>query len=161
MKKSKPISNEDKKEWCDYGNALEELFLETQAFQGVFFALNQAKIEDKYAHDFTVTFPCDLKSIRTPWRMADKMFGIPSPFAISINDKDIVRYSELYPNIIIILDVNYPEYQATHFTDTKTLLNKINLGQAIKHEYRKRKDDKRGNSKASWIFDVRCFPVLV
>jgi len=155
------MNNEDKAAWCLLGIEQEHEFLKNQDFKDTFFRLNPKKEENKYANDFRVELPCDLKTIRTPWRKAQKLFNIPSTYAISINTKDVARYERLYPNIIIVLDVLFDDYQAVHFTDLHKIRAIIDAGQAHFHEYSKRKNDKNGNAKSSWIFDVRAFPVLI
>jgi len=96
--------------------------------------------------------PMDLKSIREPWRKSQQLFGIPSDYAISINLKDLRRYAELYPNIIIILDVEWSGIYMMTVARAKTL---ITNGKAVKHEYKNRKDDTKGNAKVSYVFDLR------
>ncbi len=154
------MDNQDKLAWCKLGAEKEQEFLIKHDFKDVFFRINPKKESNKYANDFRIEMPCDLKTITTPWRKAKKLFGIPSAYAISVNTKDIHRYQRLYPNIIIVLDVQFEEYRATHFTDLHKINELITSDQAHFHEYNKRKNDKQGNAKSSWIFDVRHFPVL-
>jgi len=104
--------------------------------------------------------PCDLKTLTTPWIYSERMFGIPPTYAISINRKDLRRYYQLYPNIIIILDVQYPDYQAAHWTDLDRLKIFVKSGKVQLHKYQTRIDDDQGNAKDSYIFDVRWFPKL-
>ena len=122
--------------------------------------MNPAKGQDKFAHDLIMGVPADLKSCRTPWRESASLFGIDSDYAVSLNDKDVVRYRELYPTINIIFDVAYPNYKATHMTDIWRILRIIDACEAHRHEYKNRINDTAGNAKISWIFDVRNLPIL-
>ena len=80
---------------------------------------------------------------------------------ISINRKDLRRYYTLYPNIIIIFDVQYPDYKATHWSDLNRLELMVRSGKVQLHKYKYRSDDGSGNAKDSYIFDVRWFPRLI
>jgi hypothetical protein len=96
--------------------------------------------------------PVDLKTMRTPWRKSQDLFDIPTEKAVSINQKDLRRYAELYPNIIIYLDV---EYSGKLFSLTLDRAKKlIKAGKAHRHEYLERKDDTEGNAKVSYIFNT-------
>jgi hypothetical protein len=52
----------------------------------------------------------DLKTIRTRFKTADR-YGLDSKTALTIYKKDVDRYSEKYPNIIGILDIDYGDLQ--------------------------------------------------
>jgi hypothetical protein len=89
------VDNEDKLSWCQYGEELEHEFLD-----GSFpVTLNPKKVSDKFTHDFFIHLPCDLKSIMSKWIKSESLFGIPSEHAISINQKDLQRYRDLYPKL--------------------------------------------------------------
>jgi len=154
------LSNEDKDSWCSLGEEQEHLFLRQNTFDGVEFNLNSDKEHDKFTHDFTMTVPCDLKTIRTSWRTAEEKFGIPNRYAISINRKDVERYQSLYPNIFLILDVKTNLYSGYHLTDLERLILHIRTGVAKEHFYKDRVDDTNGNAKSSYVFDIRWFPEL-
>jgi hypothetical protein len=146
------IDNEDKKSWCQAGELAEKDFVATNKLVGWGLAVNPNKHDDIYTHDLVGMVPMDLKSIREPWRKSQQLFGIPSDYAISINLKDLRRYAELYPNIIIILDVEWSGIYMMTVARAKTL---ITNGKAVKHEYKNRKDDTKGNAKVSYVFDLR------
>jgi hypothetical protein len=150
-------SNQNKTAYCEFGEQTERRFLINSFNSGVSFAQNPAKHENKYTHDLFAMFPADLKTQFTPFRTANR-YGINPDHAITINQKDIERYNKLYPNIILIIDVQFPNYQATHYAPLFMLNILIKKERAKLHEYRERKDDNLGNAKASYVFDVLWFP---
>ena len=85
------------------------------------------------------------------------MFGIPHPYAISINEKDLTRYINLYPNIILILDIQFERVQAVKWVDVKRLARLAEKGIAKRHAYKNRVEDKKGNAKVSYVYDMRWF----
>jgi hypothetical protein len=147
------MNNEDKTAWCEYGLKLEHQFLA----RGYPVTLNDKKETDKYCHDFFIHLPCDLKSIKTRWEKSEELFGIPSDYAVSINQKDLQRYNDLYPNLVMILDV---EWSGVYLVPVSYAIKLIKNGYAKKHEYKNRKNDMQGNAKISWIFDIREFEVI-
>lgn len=150
----------DKPAWCEEGRKLEDIFVQERSFRDVKLKINPDKSDDVFTYDMRIEMPCDLKTITTPWMYSQDMFGIPPSYAISINRKDLRRYHALYPNIIIILDVQYPDYRATHWTDMNRLELLVRSGKVQLHKYKYRGDDGSGNAKDSYIFDVRWFPRL-
>lgn len=151
---------EDKQAWCKYGEQLEKEFVANSAFHNTAFKINPDKETNPYVYDLVMETAADLKSCKTPWRLSEKMFGIPSKYAVTIDDKDIQRYRELYPSITLIFDVDYPDYTAVHFTDIWRIFELIGTGLAHRHVYQKRVNDTRGNAKTSWVFDVRYIPEI-
>ena len=142
------VDNEDKLSWCQYGEELEHEFLD-----GSFpVTLNPKKVSDKFTHDFFIHLPCDLKSIMSKWIKSESLFGIPSEHAISINQKDLQRYRDLYPNLIMILNV---QWSGVYLLPVSYAINLIKQGKAKRHEYKNRQNDTKGNAKISWIFDLR------
>lgn len=146
------IENEDKHAWCRAGELAEKDFVASNKLIGWGVAINPDKHKDPYCHDFIGTVPVDLKSIREPWRKSQELFGIPPEYAVSVNLKDMKRYAELYPNILIVLDVKWDGVYMLTISRAKAL---IGSGKAVKHEYKNRKDDIKGNAKTSFVFDLR------
>jgi len=146
------INLEDKKSWCEAGFLAEQDFVATNKLIGWGISMNPNKHADPYTHDFVGMIPVDLKSIRKSWRKSLELFGIPSMYAISINTKDLIRYTNLYPNIIVLLDVEWSGVYMLTMPRAKAL---VTSGKAVKHEYKNRKDDENGNAKTSYIFDLR------
>ena len=146
------MDNQDKSAWCRAGEKAEADFLATRKITGIGLSWNPVKQSDQYAHDYIAMIPVDLKTMRTPWRKSQDLFDIPTEKAVSINQKDLRRYAELYPNIIIYLDV---EYSGKLFSLTLDRAKKlIKAGKAHRHEYLERKDDTEGNAKVSYIFNT-------
>jgi hypothetical protein len=149
---SQPFKNEDKNNWCDIGQKAEGDFVASAQIDGWGISWNPQKYQDQYTHDLMGIIPMDLKTIRTPWRLSQSLFGIPPERAVSVNVKDFLRYHTLYPNIIILLDVIFlNEVYMLTLSRAKAL---IECGKAKRHEYKNRVDDTLGNGKASFIFDL-------
>ena len=161
---------QDKQAWCDLGELEEGNFLERQDFHLVHVLPNVTKDVDKYAHDMRISFPADLKTIRSSWRKSQELFGIQPKYAISINKKDVDRYNDLYPNMIIILDIEIEYinendgglsvYKTVRWVDMTRINRLIKSGFAKEHQYKERTEDTQGNAKSSYVFDCRWFPVL-
>lgn len=158
----KPKDTEDKQAWCDYGAELETAFVEKlhQKVNGVVIGMNPDKKQDKYVFDLVCKFQCDLKTCETPFRTSYR-YGFDPQYAITINKKDIDRYTKLYPNIILVLDIRYPNYTAIKTVSVQTLTRYVKEGKAKPHEYLKRVNDTKGNAKSCYIFDSRWFDDLI
>jgi len=175
----RPARNEDKQAWCDeYGPKTERKFCDwaTQVL-GVDVMPNPAKDQDPYTFDLLYDGkPADLKTVRTPFFMAEHLYGIDPQFAVTFNHKDGQRYREHYPSIRIVFDVKFdggtlassamPEpvhVQPMHLVAIGTL---DQVSRAItdsgfhRHDYQARVNDTEGNAKASWLLDVRKLTVL-
>lgn len=161
---------EDKAYWCQaYGTDVERPFAESLRHYGLRGALNPAKEADPYTHDLIVTFPSDLKTVRTPLFKAKQLYGIDPQYAVTFNRKDMRRYIERYPNIIVIFDVKWESCEATiggqrykvddmhriHAGFLSEIQQAILLDGSHLHTYQRRVDDEEGNAKQSWVFDVR------
>jgi hypothetical protein len=150
-------STENKAAYCELGEKTERQFLVNSLSEGIGFTNNPSKAENKYTHDLFALLPCDLKTQFTPFRTADR-YGIDSDYAVTINEKDLIRYGKLYPHIVIVLDIQFPHYRATHYAPLFVLRQIVKNGKAKRHEYEKRVNDTQGNAKASYVFDLRWFP---
>ncbi len=155
----KPADLQDKAAWCQFGDEQELSFLAGTWASNISVFRNPAKLTDPYAHDMYAVFPADLKSIRTPFNTADR-YGIDPRFAITLNDKDVQRYSKKVPSMMVLLDVRFPWHQAIHVAQIGHLHAATRNGRAKLHRYQQRVDDTQGNAKASWVYDCRWFPTL-
>jgi len=154
------VRNDDKQKWCEHGRELEDEFVLRQRFVDVLIGINPDKDSNPFTYDMRIDLPCDLKSTKTPWRKAQEMFGIDPRYAVSINQKDLRRYARLYPNIVIVFDVDYPNYRATHWATLDMFRIMLEGGDMALHQYGARIDDTQGNAKASYVFDVSKLPRL-
>jgi len=151
----KPINNEDKLKWCEYGEETERNFINTFSNEQVVVELNPEKVTNKFTHDFIITLPADLKTIRTRFRTSGR-YGIASTSAITLNKKDVDRYSELYPNIIIIFDIDYGDYKKICYATLSNIKNIIGEGKAKLHQYKNRVNDPN-NAQCSYVLDAEWF----
>ena len=146
------MDNQDKAAWCEAGEKAEGDFVAQNQIDGWGISWNPAKHKDKYAHDLLGVIPMDLKTMKTPFRKAETLYGIPANRAVTINEKDFIRYSENHPNILILCDVQYIGAQYILTVDRARRL--LKSGKARRHEYKDRVDDEDGNAKCSYVFDV-------
>lgn len=149
----------------------EELFVRTRmkalGLQG---GMNPEKADNPFANDLTLTFQADLKTVRTPLFKAGDLYGLDPQYAVTFNLKDGVRYRELYPNIVILFDVRWDvltwsdktgnEYRVdpmhrTYCGFLADVRNAIRADGAQRINYQRRVEDKSGNAKVSFVFDVR------
>ena len=155
------LNHNSKHEWCQRGMQYEDDFVKGRSFVDVDVRINPEKDQDVFTYDMRIDMPCDLKTSRTPWRRSMEMFGIDPKYAVSLNRKDLIRYDKLYPNIIIILDIGYADYKATHWTHLQDMKRLIKEEKVQLHKYKERAvGDEFGNAKDSYIFDVRITPIM-
>ena len=152
-------SPEDKQFWVQHGADAEFRFAGPVFTSGCAVVANPAKLHDPYSHDFFMMVPADLKTIRTPFRTADR-YGIPSEFAITLNRKDVERYEQYYPHIILIFDIDYPNFRSIRYAPLRDICKAIRMGMAKLHAYQNRVDDREGNAKDSYVLDARWFVEL-
>ncbi|MEL0325448.1 MAG: hypothetical protein VXA09_00395 [Burkholderiaceae bacterium] len=158
MSQSAGIDHKDKLAWCEEGERREREFVGNHDITGWGISMNPAKQKDKFTHDFLGTVPMDLKSIDTQWRDSQAMFGIPPEYAISINLIDLQRYRKKCPNIVLVLDVLWAGVYTLTIPRAQALQK---AGKAKPHQYEQRKNDTKGNSKVSLIFDLRDLDEVV
>lgn len=156
---SEPIDNEDKGAWCEKGMDAEKLFVGQVFGSGCAVFMNPAKAEDVYTHDLYMQTPSDLKTVRTPFRMAEDLYGIPSRFAVTLNVKDVERYGKKYPNLRVIFDIKFSEFgvKTVRVASMHEILRLIRGGKARVHPYKSRVEDQHGNAKDSYVIDYRWF----
>jgi len=151
-----PEDNQNKPEWCVHGGKFEKEFVKRMLDARCGCVENPAKGEVPYTHDLFLTFPGDLKTIRTRFNTSGK-YGIPSHSAITLNAKDVDRYTEKYPHILIIFDVEYEDFSRVCYASLREIKRAIQLGKAKLHTYKDRIDDTEGNAKDSWVLDANWF----
>lgn len=164
------MNNEDKLAWCAYGEETEHVFSQQRLFDlGLAGHVNLEKKTNPYTHDLFVQFPVDLKTVTTPLFMAWEMYDLDPQYTVTINHKDVTRYKQLYPNILIMFDVNWKElskeingnvYTVAPMTTTvagfvSDVRRAVQKCGNKKITYKNRIDDNSGNAKESWVFDIR------
>lgn len=154
------IDVEDKNAWCKFGEKLEKDFLENVSKNyRINTARNKNKDNNPFTHDIWTVVPSDLKSIRTPFYKAKDLYNIESKYAITMNDKDVMRYKD-YPLFLVVFDILYDEWMEEREIRVATIhqiLSLIEENKAKKHFLKNRINDTKGNGKANWIFDYRWF----
>lgn len=165
-----PTDTEDKIAWCRDAEGDEKAFAVGRLFTlGLGGYINVAKRSDPFTHDLFINFPADLKSVRTPLFKSRELYGIDPQYAVTFNVKDAQRYAKLYPNIVVVFDVNWSvtsmeiggrEYSvepmhATYAGFLEDIRAAVVAAGSKTHSYQRRVDDTKGNAKASYVFDVR------
>lgn len=153
------IDPQNKQAWCEAGAHAEARMAGPLLPCGGALMLNPAKKIDKYTHDLFITLPSDLKTIRTRFNTANR-YGIDPLSAITLNVKDVERYAAHYPNIVIVFDVDFGDYKRLCYSHLREIKRAIRSGAAKLHEYKDRRDDARGNAKASYVMDANWFAEL-
>jgi hypothetical protein len=164
------MDTEDKLAWCDLGAQAEKAFAIERLYDlGLSGAVNVSKKQDPFTHDLFINFPADLKSVRTPLFKAEEMFGIDPQFAVTFNGKDGQRYSQMYPNIVVVFDIFWEVCEKTiddrvykvepmrltvagFLSDIRRAIKKSGSHKIV---YKNRVNDQSGNAKESWVFDAR------
>ena len=150
------LDTENKLAWCAEGEKAEQRFAGRLLGGNVSVFNNPAKVTDKFTHDLFIILPSDLKTIRTRFNTADR-YGIDPRTAITINVKDLERYKQFYPHIVIIFDIDFGDFQSVRITNLREIKRAIKLGMAKPHTYLKRVDDTQGNGKESYVLDALWF----
>jgi hypothetical protein len=164
------MDTEDKQAWCDYGSRAEQTFAIGRLFDlGLSGAINLEKRSNPYTHDLFVNFPVDLKTVRTPLFKAMDLYGLDPQYTITFNEKDGKRYRSLYPNIIVIFDIDWDSTEmnidgrvyrvnpmkmtvAGFLDDIRQAIEKSGKHKIV---YQRRLNDEDGNAKQSWVLDAR------
>lgn len=154
-----PLDNEDKQAWCNLGERAEKRFAGPLFSGGVAIFANPEKLSNPFTHDLFITHPADLKTIRTPFLTSEK-YGISPHTAITLNVKDVQRYVELYPRIIIIFDIEFEGFKSIRYAGLHEILRAIKTGVAKIHTYKNRVNDDQGNAKASYVLNALWFAEL-
>ena len=153
------IDPQDKRAWCEAGAQAEARMAGPLLPSGGALMLNPAKRSDRFTHDLFITLPSDLKTIRTRFNTAHR-YGIDPRSAITLNVKDVERYAQNYPNIVIVFDVDFGDYRRLCYSHLREIQRAIRSGAAKLHEYKDRRDDTKGNAKASYVMDANWFAEL-
>lgn len=162
---------EDRYEWYGIGENLERHFVDKCRSELQWdIMINPEKEIDPTVPDLIYNGQlADLKTQQTPFFTASR-YGIDPQFAVTFNRKDYVRYSQMYPELIILFWVDWQEltwrdrvveyHGGIYVTPFREIVTLIENG-AKEHFYSRRRNDNRGNAKSSFIFDVRNFQSLV
>lgn len=168
---------EDKSYWVNqYGTKKEIEFCNLMNSIGGYSTIpNPSKQFDKYAPDILVNGALsDLKYCGTPFYTARKYHGLDPQFVITFDDKDYLRYKSKYPEILIYFWVEYPDASG-QFGGESISIRKVNhifeipfnrmmqyieLGGIPHHTYKRRLADEIGNSRGSYLFDIRSMKCI-
>lgn len=159
---------QDKAPWCADGASKEFNFIKN--YGEVFnLIINPEKDKNAYAIDLVNNKTgrlADLKTQNTPFFKSNDLYHIDPTYAVTFNVNDYTRYKSDYPNIDIFFWV---DWLAVKFIGNKTIeveplkgVWRIAFEQILTisarypiHKYQQRIYDNKGNSKDSFVFDLR------
>lgn len=162
------LSTEDKQSWTKLGVELEERFLRLVAptlCPDV--RKNPAKDTDRYAPDFIDDSGlADLKCQNTPFFTAER-HGYDPGRTVTFNRKDYERYLVIDPGLTVYFYVHWQqlEYHRDPSISVEplhgvwkapvSLVGELRQdGRAVEHKYQRRKTDRRGNAKSSFLLHL-------
>lgn len=166
---------EDKLWWTEHGARMEVRFVaEVAPHLGLDAALNPAKTADPFAPDLLVAGQlADLKVQNTPFFTASR-YGLDPQHTVTFNRRDYLRYSELYPEILLFFWVAWttlawprtaPRVRVAKMAGVcevpfARLAGRVKAGEVPLHSCRRRVGDRAGNATESHLFDLRTFTDL-
>jgi hypothetical protein len=166
---------EDKLWWTEHGSQLEVRFVSEVAPRLHLDAvLNPAKVSNPFVPDLLVKGRlADLKVQNTPFFTASR-YGLDPQYTVTFNRKDYLRYSELYPQVLLFFWVawttlEWPKSAPRVRVDRMAglwevpfaeLARRIDDRTAPLHSYQRRVGDRAGNATESYLFDARTFKAL-
>ena len=157
---------QDKGAWCVDGASKEQTFVLNYPSLGLM--INPEKETNAYAPDLLIKENgglADLKTQNTPFFKAGQ-YGINPQYAVTFNEKDFIRYTELYRGIEVYFWV---DWQTIKFVSSNIEINVLpmigiwrlsfeNMIEAVKkaplHTYMQRINDQNGNAKGSYVLDL-------
>ncbi len=162
---------QNKSGWCEHGASKEEVFVDKYGSRlGV--VINPEKKTNPYVLDlFQVkrNMFSDLKTQNTPFFKAQSLHGISPNYAVTFNQKDKIRYEKYLKSmkeIAIFFWVNWipvrwvRDDEDISVTPTNAIYG-IKFSNILKlihestmHDYVQRVDDRNGNAKRSYVFDL-------
>ncbi len=165
-------NTEDKAWWVLEGARLEQKFVENVSPKiGLKAIINPDKEKDPFAPDLLVDADqklADLKTQNTPFFKAKELYGLDPQYTVTFNKKDYQRYTEKYKGITIIFWVCWTDVSKKISDITYTVQPMVGVWRctledvegfvnegAPLHEYQRRKEDKDGNARDSYLFDLR------
>lgn len=165
-----PHDTEDKNWWLEHGLALEYEFVQLcKKAKQINAEVNPSKTTEPWAPDLIVDNElADLKVQNTPFFTATR-YKLDPRFTVTFNRKDYERYKQLYPQIVVYFWINWIQltWQSHQVEPLNAiykapfqLIETIIKEGAIEHSYIHRRNDRLGNAKSSFLFDVRKFEQL-
>lgn len=160
---------QDKDVWCAFGESKEAAFVNKYG-KALDVIINPAKKFNKYSPDLLRlkdNRPGDVKLQSTPFFKALSLYNLDPQYAVVFNQKDMLRYCQLYPEIEIYFWVDWQAVRfeqgnfkvsvnhmtgiwQIHFQDLLKVLEKSPL-----HSYMQRKFDTQGNAKSSYVISLQ------
>ena len=149
-------SNQDKISWCELGSKAERILCGPPLDHGCALSANPERAKDPYAIDAILHVPCDIKTVATPFRTSDR-YGIPPEKAITLNVKDVERYTQLYPVCVILFHIVIPGRECRRVAFLSEIERAIRHGAAPIHRYHERQQDTQGNARQSYVLNEEWF----
>ena len=154
---------EDKTWWIGWGNQKEQDFLSLCAREGILPGIAASSGPRFYPEYTYQSRYLDLKTVETPFFLAQKHYGVDSNFAVSLNKPDVLDCTYKYPKCQLVFWIQWAseikygvEVETRHeirFLPYERMRELVS--HAPVHVYQKRIDDNKGNAKESYILDLR------
>jgi hypothetical protein len=156
---------QNKGPWCEHGYRTEEIFVSTYG-PALDLVINPEKQKSAYVPDLynvKTRSLAELKTQNTPFFEARKRYAIDPQYAVVFNIKDRQRYKRHYPRLDIYFWV---DWQAIRLRSNRSDISvspmsgvwkiafevlDMMLDSAPVHEYRSRRNDTKGNARASYV----------
>ena len=154
---------EDKTWWIGWGNQKEQDFLKLCAREAILPGIKKSS-GSKFRPEYTYQGGyLDLKTVETPFFLAQKHYGVDSNFAVSLNKPDVLDCTYKYPKCQLVFWVQWvSEIKYGVAVETRHEIRFLSyermrelVSHAPEHIYQKRIDDNKGNAKESYILDLR------
>ncbi len=159
-----PHDTEDMAWWLTFGETLEVEFVKKCRETGLSVSLNPEKRFDKTAPDLVFNGKrADLKTQQMQFLSAAN-YGIDPSYYVTFNRKDFERCSTMFQDIILFFWVEwkqraYREYSidrlAGVFLVELPRVSKMIADGASEHFYLRRRGDRQGNARSSFLLDLR------
>ena len=165
-------SPQDKAWWYNHGETEEFKFVNSIApAMGLDAIINPAKENEPWQPDLIVNKSlADLKRQTTPFFTAGR-YSLSPQHTVTFNAKDIVRYIDLYADLVIYFWVSWPDEErfSVHVnkmtgvwsSNIKQLATIMEESSTPWHQYANRgKGDPNRNAKSSFLIDLRRLDML-
>ena len=157
------LNTEDKTSWIDWGVQKEHDFLYVCQKYDILAGIKKSTGPVYYPEFVYQDRYLDLKTVHTPFFLAQRKFKIDPAFAVTLNKQDVTACTIKYPKCQIVFWVNWKaatnfgvsveKRQGIWFLSYEQMINLVE--DAPLHVYQNRIDDTQGNAKDSYVLDLR------
>jgi hypothetical protein len=157
------LNTEDKKSWIDWGVKKESDFLRVCQKYDILSGIEKSSGPVYFPEFVYQDRYLDLKTVHTPFFLAQRKYNIDPNFAVTLNKQDVTDCNIKYPKCQIVFWVNWKattnfgvsveKKQGIWFLSYEQMIDLVE--DAPLHAYQNRIDDTKGNAKDSYVLDLR------